>query len=159
MNVAHFVGHGALRIAAMGFEARPAGSDDMKGMQRLLGEAMDAGAFGFSIRPRLRAERLLAMTAELIALAKSISSRGGYYFSHIRGESSMLLDSINEAIRIGEEGGVGVQVSHVKASGTRELAARSTRALRLHRRPRGRAAWTSSATSIPTTRAAPSSTT
>ncbi|HKC99089.1 MAG TPA: amidohydrolase family protein, partial [Methylomirabilota bacterium] len=38
-------------------------------------------------------------------------------FSHIRGESSMLLDSINEAIRIGEEAGVGVQVSHVKASG------------------------------------------
>ena len=48
VNIAHFVGHGALRIAAMGFEARPAGSDDMKGMQRLLGEAMDAGAFGFS---------------------------------------------------------------------------------------------------------------
>jgi N-acyl-D-amino-acid deacylase len=44
-------------------------------------------------------------------------ARNGLYFSHIRGESSMLLDSIAEAIRIGEEGGVGVQVSHVKASG------------------------------------------
>jgi N-acyl-D-amino-acid deacylase len=43
--------------------------------------------------------------------------RNGLYFSHIRGESSMLLDSIAEAIRIGDEGGVGVQVSHVKASG------------------------------------------
>ena len=46
-----------------------------------------------------------------------MSTRGGLYFSHIRGESSMLLDSIAEAIRIGDEGGVGVQVSHVKASG------------------------------------------
>jgi len=48
VNVAHFVGHGALRIAAMGFEARPAGADDVKAMQKRLGEAMDAGAFGFS---------------------------------------------------------------------------------------------------------------
>src|SRR5229473_8215528 len=48
VNVAHFVGHGALRIAGMGFEARPAGADDLKAMQRLLAEAMDAGAFGFS---------------------------------------------------------------------------------------------------------------
>jgi N-acyl-D-amino-acid deacylase len=46
-----------------------------------------------------------------------MAARGGLYFSHVRGESSMLLDSIAEAIRIGEEGGVGVQVSHVKASG------------------------------------------
>jgi N-acyl-D-amino-acid deacylase len=116
VNVAHFVGHGALRIAAMGFEARPAEPDDLKGMQRLLGEAMDAGAFGFSTG-LVYAPSAYSDTAELIALAKSMASRGGYYFSHIRGESSMLLDSINEAIRIGEESGVGVQVSHVKASG------------------------------------------
>src|SRR5439155_1670105 len=48
VNVVHLVGHGALRIAAMGFEARPAGADDLRGMERLLGEAMDAGAWGFS---------------------------------------------------------------------------------------------------------------
>ena len=44
VNIVHLVGHGALRIAAMGFENRPAGADDLKGMERLLGEAMDAGA-------------------------------------------------------------------------------------------------------------------
>jgi N-acyl-D-aspartate/D-glutamate deacylase len=48
VNVVHFVGHGALRIAAMGFENRPAGTSDLRAMERLLGEAMDAGAFGFS---------------------------------------------------------------------------------------------------------------
>jgi N-acyl-D-amino-acid deacylase len=116
VNVAHFVGHGALRIAAMGFEARPAGADDVKRMQRLLGEAMDAGAFGFSTG-LVYAPSAYSETAELVALAKTMASRGGLYFSHIRGESSMLLDSITEAIRIGEEAGVGVQVSHVKASG------------------------------------------
>src|SRR3989440_8791442 len=116
VNVAHFVGHGALRIAAMGFEARPAGADDLAGMQRLLGEAMDAGAFGFSTG-LVYAPSAYSDTNELIALAKSMRARGGLYFSHIRGESSMLLDSIAEAIRIGDEGGVGVEVSHVKASG------------------------------------------
>ena len=116
VNVAHFVGHGALRIAAMGFENRPAGADDLRAMERLLGEAMDAGAFGFSTG-LVYAPSAYSETAELIALARAMRARQGLYFSHIRGESSMLLDSIAEAIRIGDEGGVGVQVSHVKASG------------------------------------------
>src|SRR5438132_9893825 len=136
VNVAHFVGHGALRIAAMGFEARPAGADDLKGMQKLLGEAMDAGAFGFSTG-LVYAPSAYSDTTELIALAKSMARRGGYYFSHIRGESSMLLDSINEAIRIGEEAGVGVQVSHVKASG-RENWSKIDAALRLFESARAR---------------------
>jgi N-acyl-D-amino-acid deacylase len=116
VNVAHLVGHGALRIAAMGFENRPAGTDDLRAMERLLGEAMDAGAFGFSTG-LVYAPSAYSNTEELIALARGMRGRNGLYFSHIRGESSMLLDSIAEAIRIGEEGGVGVQVSHVKASG------------------------------------------
>src|SRR3989441_6303087 len=136
VNVAHFVGHGALRIAAMGFEARPAGADDVRAMQRLLGEAMDAGAFGFSTG-LVYAPSAYSDTDELIALAKAMAPRGGYYFSHIRGESSMVLDSINEAIRIGEEAGVGVQVSHVKASG-RENWPKIDAALRLLETARAR---------------------
>jgi len=116
VNVAHLAGHGAIRIAAMGFENRPAGADDIKAMERLLGEAMDAGAFGFSTG-LVYAPSAYSETPELIALARSMRERNGLYFSHIRGESSMLLDSIREAIRIGDEGGVGVQISHVKASG------------------------------------------
>jgi N-acyl-D-amino-acid deacylase len=116
VNIAHFVGHGALRIAAMGFENRPAGRDDGRAMERLLGEAMDAGAFGFSTG-LVYPPSAYAETPELVALARAMAPRRGLYFSHIRGESSMLLDSIAEAIRIGEEGGVGVQISHVKASG------------------------------------------
>src|SRR2546428_10993091 len=104
VNIARFVGHGVLRIAAMAGEARPAGADDLKAMQWLLGEAMEAGAFGFS-SGLVYAPSAYADTTELIALAKAMAPRGGYYFSHIRGESSMLLDSINEAIRIGDGGG------------------------------------------------------
>jgi N-acyl-D-amino-acid deacylase len=136
VNVAHFVGHGALRIAGMGFEARPAGADDLKAMQRLLGEAMDAGAFGFSTG-LVYAPSAYSETTELIALAKAMASRGGLYFSHIRGESSMLLDSFTEAIRIGEEAGVGVQISHVKASG-RENWPKIDAALRMFETARAR---------------------
>src|SRR4051812_18690692 len=48
VNVVHFVGHGALRIAAMGFEARAADASEMRAMEGHLGEALDAGAWGFS---------------------------------------------------------------------------------------------------------------
>ena len=129
VNVAHFVGHGALRIATMGFENRAATADELRTMERLLGDALDAGAFGFS-SGLVYPPSSYAETSELIALARTMRQRGGLYFSHIRGESSMLLDSIAEAIRIGEEAGVGVQVSHVKASG-RENWPKIDQALRM----------------------------
>jgi N-acyl-D-amino-acid deacylase len=136
VNIAQFVGHGALRLAVAGPAARPVTPDEQKGMERLLAEALDAGAFGFSTG-LVYAPSAYSDTQELIALAKSMAARGGYYFSHIRGESSMLLDSINEAIRIGEEGGVGVQVSHVKASG-KENWPKIDAALRLFETARAR---------------------
>jgi N-acyl-D-amino-acid deacylase len=116
VNVVHFVGHGAVRIAAMGFEARPAETGEIKTMERYLGEALDAGAWGLSTG-LVYPPSSYADTREIIALARAMAPRGGQYSSHIRGESSMLLDSIAEAIRIGEEGGVRVEISHVKASG------------------------------------------
>jgi N-acyl-D-amino-acid deacylase len=116
VNVVHFVGHGALRIAAMGFEARPAEAGEVKTMERHLGEALDAGAWGFSTG-LVYPPSSYADTREIVALARAMAPRGGQYSSHIRGESSMLLDSITEAIRIGEEAGVRVEISHVKASG------------------------------------------
>jgi N-acyl-D-amino-acid deacylase len=116
VNVVHFVGHGALRIAAMGFEARAADAGEIKTMERHLGEALDAGAWGFSTG-LVYPPSSYADTREIVALARAMAPRGGQYSSHIRGESAMLLDSIGEAIRIGEEGGVRVEISHVKASG------------------------------------------
>ncbi len=116
INVAHFVGHGALRLAGLGPDARPAGAEDLARMARLLAEALEAGAFGFSTG-LVYPPSAYATTDELIALARTMAARGGLYFSHIRGESATLLDAVAEAIRIGEEAGVGVQIAHVKAAG------------------------------------------
>ena len=127
INVAHFVGHGALRLATIGAEARPAGPDDLRAMERLLQEALEAGAFGFSTG-LVYPPSAYATTEELIALARSMAGRRGLYFSHVRGESGTLEAAVAEAIRIGEEAGVGVQIAHVKAAG-REHWPRLDRAL------------------------------
>ena len=114
-NVVPFVGHGTLRIAAMGFEQRPPTADEARRMAALLGEALDAGAFGLSTG-LIYAPSVYADTAELVALARVAGSRAGrLYSSHIRGEGPTLEAAIAEAIRIGDEGGVPVQISHLKA--------------------------------------------
>src|SRR5881392_3131733 len=129
INVVHFVGHGALRLAAVGSENRALSTDDLKAMERRLDEAMDAGAYGYSTG-LVYPPSAYATTEELVLLARSMARRGGLYFSHVRGESAMVEDSIREAIRIGEEAGVGVQIAHVKVGG-RENWGKMDRVLRL----------------------------
>jgi len=129
VNVVQFVGHGALRWAAMGSDNRPATPDEQKKMEALLAEALDAGAWGYSTG-LVYAPSVYGSTEELIALAKSMAKRGGQYFSHVRGEAATLEKAYEEAIRIGEEGGVPLQIAHVKASG-RENWGKMERALRM----------------------------
>jgi N-acyl-D-amino-acid deacylase len=129
INVAQFVGHGALRLATVGADNRPVTSEDQRAMERLLAEALEAGAFGYSTG-LVYPPSAYSGTDELIALARSMARRGGLYFSHVRGESAMVEDSIREAIRIGEESGVGVQIAHVKVGG-RENWGKMDRVLRL----------------------------
>ena len=129
VNVVQFVGHGALRLATVGSDNRPATGDEQKQMERHLAEALDAGAWGYSTG-LVYAPSIYGSTEELIALAKSMATRGGHYFSHVRGEAGTLEKAYEEAIRIGEEGGVPVQIAHVKASG-RENWGKMERALRM----------------------------
>jgi N-acyl-D-aspartate/D-glutamate deacylase len=129
VNVVQFVGHGALRLATVGGDNRPATADEQKQMERLLLEGLDAGAWGYSTG-LVYAPSIYGSTEELIALAKSMATRGGHYFSHVRGEAGTLEKAYEEAIRIGEEGGVPVQIAHVKASG-RENWGKMERALRM----------------------------
>jgi N-acyl-D-aspartate/D-glutamate deacylase len=116
VNIAPFVGHGALRLAAVGSDDRPATRAELERMQALLAEAMEAGAFGFSTG-LVYPPGSYASTDELIALARSMAPRGGLYFSHVRGEAETLEEAIAEAIRIGERAGVPVEIAHIKAAG------------------------------------------
>ena len=116
VNAAHLVPHGVLRVAAMGWENRPPADDELAAMREYLAEGMAAGAVGLSTG-LIYAPGTFARTDELIELARVAAEHGGIYVSHIRNEGEGLLDAVREAIRIGEEAGCPVQISHHKASG------------------------------------------
>jgi N-acyl-D-aspartate/D-glutamate deacylase len=129
INVAPLVGHGAVRIAVMGFDNRPPTAGELGQMQRLVREAMEDGAFGLS-SGLIYTPGCYGDAAELIALAQVAREEGGIYTTHMRGEGGTLEEAIAEALRIGEEAGIPVQISHLKASG-RENWGKMDRALRM----------------------------
>lgn len=111
VNVAPLVGHGTVRQCVLNMEERAPTSGELDEMRKLVAEAMREGAFGLSsglVYPPGR----YADTAELVELCKVVATFDGVYASHIRGERETLIDAVQEALRIGEEAGVSVQVSH-----------------------------------------------
>ncbi len=116
LNVAVLAGHGTLRLAAMGNVRREPTAAELQKMRAWLAEALDAGAVGLSTGLIYEPGRY-ARTEEIIELAHEMSKRGGLYASHMRNEAGGLLASVRETIRIGEEAGVPVEISHHKASG------------------------------------------
>lgn len=116
VNVGALVGHGLLRINVMGFSDRQAAADEIREMQRLLREALEAGALGLSLG-LMYTPGCFAHRDELLALAQTVQSYGGVVTSHIRGEGDLLLPSIEEMLSIARESGVAMHISHLKAVG------------------------------------------
>lgn len=114
-NYAPLVGHGTLRLAAMGMDNREPTAGELARMGDMLEEALDAGAFGIS-SGLIYPPGTFSKTAELVALAKRLRP-DAIYASHIRGEGSTLLDSVAEALAIGESSSRRVMISHHKAAG------------------------------------------
>ena len=115
LNVLQLAGQGIIRASVLGFGEGRADKDQMAKMKNLVDEAMADGAIGLSTG-LIYPPGSFTATEELIELTQAVASRNGYYFSHIRGESDTLLEAIDEAIRIGRETGVSVQISHFKAA-------------------------------------------
>ncbi len=111
INIAALSGHGALRMAVMGLEQRDPTVIELKDMQQLLDEAMLAGAFGMSTG-LVYPPGYFADTPEIITLCKVVAKYHGMYASHIRGERETILAAVEEAIQIGREAGIPVQISH-----------------------------------------------
>jgi len=116
LNVAPLAPHGVLRFAAMGMENRPPSSAEMERMKELLEEALMAGAIGLSTG-LIYPPGAFATTEELIELCGVVARHNGIYASHIRNEGDRLMEATEEAIRIGREARVPVQISHHKAHG------------------------------------------
>lgn len=115
-NVAHLVPHSDVRRQVMKNSNRAPGPEELRRMEALIERGMKDGAWGYSTG-LIYTPSSYAQTDELIALAKVAARHGGMYVSHIRGEGSEVLVAIDEALRIGKEGGLPVHISHLKASG------------------------------------------
>jgi len=115
-NVATYVAHGSLRIAAMGFEKRPASKAELAVMKDLLVEGLRAGAVGLSIG-LLYAPGSYTTKEELAELCGAMVPYNGLLAAHIRGEGNHLMASLNEVLWIAERSGVPLQVCHLKAAG------------------------------------------
>lgn len=111
VNVAPQVGHGSIRIAAMGMENRAPRSDEVARMQRLAEEAIDQGAFGFTTGLTL-APSSYSETSELIEISKAVAARGGYYATHSRLWAGFHFRAVEEALEIGRQAGIPIQISH-----------------------------------------------
>jgi len=114
-NYVPLVGHGTLRVAAMGMDDRPPTASEQVHMEDLLEEALAAGAIGMSTG-LIYPPGTYSETDELVKLASRMPEHA-IYASHIRGEGSTLLEAVSEALRIGEESSRRVMISHHKATG------------------------------------------
>ena len=114
INVGSFIGHGTIRGVVMKQDyKRTTTPEEVAALERLVEEAMKAGAFGLS--SGLEYDRgFSATTEELIALSKVAAKYGGVYMTHMRDEEEGVLDAIREALRIGKEAKIPVQISHIK---------------------------------------------
>lgn len=116
VNHALLLGQGTLRNNLIGPINRELTTDEMKMLLAALEEGLDQGAIGLSTGLEY-VPGSFTSTEELITMARVIARRGGLYASHIRDEESFLLEAVNEAIEIGRQSGVRVQISHLKAAG------------------------------------------
>ncbi|HET6565911.1 MAG TPA: amidohydrolase family protein, partial [Xanthomonadales bacterium] len=116
VNFGTFVGHNRIRQQVMQRENRAPDAVELQQMQNLVATAMADGAFGLSSGLKY-VPGTYANTEEVIALARVAGEYGGIYITHMREEGVGLLDSVEETIRIADEGGLPAQVTHHKAMG------------------------------------------
>ncbi|HEX5172394.1 MAG TPA: D-aminoacylase [Cyclobacteriaceae bacterium] len=115
VNVASLIGHNSVRREVMGESMRNPTPDEQHQMEELVASAMRNGAVGLSTG-LIYVPGTYAKTDEVIGLAKVASKYEGIYASHIRDEGDFVSDAVSEAINIGREADIPVEISHVKVT-------------------------------------------
>jgi len=116
VNFGSFVGGGTVREFAKGWDAGDPTPDELEVMRRVTAEAMEDGAFGVATA-LIYPPNCYSPDAELTEVAKVVARYGGIYVTHIRSEGDRLLESLDEAILLGREAEVPVEIYHLKATG------------------------------------------
>lgn len=128
-NVGSLIGHNTVRAEVMGTANRKATPEEISRMQALVEKAMTEGAVGFSTG-LIYIPGTYSDTAEVVALGKAAAKYGGTYASHMRDEGPHVLEAITEAVTVGKETGMPVQLSHFKID-TKRLWGQSAKSLEL----------------------------
>jgi N-acyl-D-aspartate/D-glutamate deacylase len=115
-NIGFFAGHSWARTKVLGLANRAPSAAELGRMKALVDTAMRDGALGLSTG-LLYVPANYAKTEEVIELAKVAARHRGIYVTHMRDEARALLESVREAIRVGREAGLPVQINHHKAAG------------------------------------------
>lgn len=115
VNLATLIAHGSVRRAAMGLDNRAPTAEEQQKMNQIVEQAMKDGAVGLSTG-LIYVPGTFAKTEEVVELAKVASRFGGVYASHIRDEGNGVVEAIKEAINIGEQANMPVEISHFKIS-------------------------------------------
>jgi N-acyl-D-amino-acid deacylase len=116
LNIGTYVGSAQVREAVIGDDDRAPTPAELDQMKSLVGQAMKDGALGLS-SALIYPPNIYAKTDELIALAQVASKYGGLYATHMRSEGASEMPALAEAIRIGREANLPVEIFHLKVSG------------------------------------------
>jgi dihydroorotase/N-acyl-D-amino-acid deacylase len=117
-NVGSFVGAATIRMYGKGADTGAPSAAQLDTMRAAVHRAMVDGAFGMA-SALIYPPGGYAGTDELIAEAREMAPYHGVYITHMRSEGDHLVDGVTEAMRIGREGGVPVEIYHLKAAGVR----------------------------------------
>ena len=117
-NIGYLVPHGNLRLAVMGFSDAPADAGQLAAIERLLREALDAGAVGLSTG-LVYIPCVYAQTEELVHLCKVAAEYDVPFVVHQRYESDRILESMTELLEVALISGVHLHISHFKITGVR----------------------------------------
>lgn len=116
INLASYVGATQVRRLVLGDADRAPTAAELGRMKALVRRAMEDGAIGVSTSLQY-APAPYASTEELIALASEAAKFGGIYATHMRSEADDIIPALDEAIRIGREARIPVEIWHLKAAG------------------------------------------
>ncbi|HMI52736.1 MAG TPA: hypothetical protein VK525_14555, partial [Candidatus Saccharimonadales bacterium] len=115
LNFGTYYSETQARVAVLAYDARQPTPEELERMKDLMALAMKNGAMGMTTA-LIYPPSSYASTEELIAVAKVAGKFGGIYASHMRGEGKELVQSIDELIRISEEGHLPAEIFHLKAA-------------------------------------------
>ncbi|HET7553581.1 MAG TPA: amidohydrolase family protein [Gemmatimonadaceae bacterium] len=115
INFGSYYSETQARVAVLGRSSRAPTDAELARMRAIVDTAMMGGAMGMTTA-LIYPPSSYATTKELIEVGKAAAQRGGIYASHIRDEGKGLVGAVREAIEVGEESGMPVEIFHLKAA-------------------------------------------